>query len=169
MATRQIAYAASASIAGLTLASLGNSATLVTGAESDLVDNTSNKYLDAILAGKITVGTTPAANTQIEVWVIPSTDGASAWPDVFDGTGSAETVTSRDILAASGRLAAVMTVPVATSNVTYWFAGVSVAALFGGNMPPKWVVFVVHNTNVALNSTGGNHALNYVGITETIA
>ena len=42
-----------------------------------------------------------------------------------------------------------------------------VAALFGGWMPPSYVVFVTHNTAVNLDSTSGNHFIWYTRIEST--
>jgi hypothetical protein len=47
--------------------------------------------------------------------------------------------------------------------VAYPIAPFSVAALFG-RMPRFWGLFISHNTGAALNSTAGNHVLQYVGI-----
>jgi hypothetical protein len=166
MASRKIAYAASVDLT-LTLASLGSSSTLVAGRESTAVDNSTNKYLDYLLAGLITTGTSPTDKKSIEVWVVPMLNDTD-YPDVFDGTDSAETVTSRDILFAHGRLAACI-VTDANSNRGYYFGPVSVAALFGGRCPRKFVVFVVHDTGVALHATGGNHKVSVTPTNETVA
>lgn len=166
MADRKLAYAASAALT-ITLASLAESATRVTGRESAEVDNTSNLYLDYLLSGKITTGTSPTADELIEVWVIGLAEDSN-YPDVFDGTDSAETVTSRDMLAAYGKLAAVITVD-GTSDRTYWFGPISVAAMFGGSVPKKWVVFVTQSTDANLNSTGSNQAIYQTGVYETVA
>jgi hypothetical protein len=166
MASRKIAYAASVDLT-ITLASLASSSTLVAGRESDVIDNSTNLYLDYLLAGMITTGTTPTVSKSIEVWVVPMRNDAD-WPDVFDGADSAETITSRDILFSHGRLAACMVVS-ATSNVGYHFGPVSVAALFGGRCPRKFAVFVVHDTAVNLNSTAGNHEISYTPVYETVA
>lgn len=166
MASRKIEYAASSALT-ITLASLGSSTTLVAGQESTAVDNRTNKYLDYLLAGKVTTGTSPTASRLIEVWVVALAED-STYPDVFDGTDSAETVTSRDILLACGKLAAQMATD-NTSNRTYWFGPVSVSELFGGFCPKKFVVFVTHSTGVALNSTGSNHAAYVTPVYETVA
>ena len=166
MANRKLAYAADQQLT-ITLASLATSATLVAGRESTAVSNASNPYLDRTLSGKITTGTSPTAGT-IQVWVVPATNDTPTWPDVFDGTDSAETVTSADILAAAGALAAVIATD-ATSDRTYPFYCGSVAALFGGVLPRDFVVFVTHNTAVNLNSTGGNHEVTSMGVYETVA
>jgi hypothetical protein len=36
-------------------------------------------------------------------------------------------------------------------------------------VPPKFVLFTVHNTGVNLNSTGGNHVFRYRGVYATSA
>lgn len=164
MATRLNAYTA-ISAPTHTLASLATSATLVAGQESNAVDNSSTKYLDIAIKQKTTTGTNPSAGT-IELWVVPSLDG-STWPDVFDGTDSAETVTSRDILFGSGRLGASVATDT-TSDRTYELLVPSLRDLFG-TVPQKFVLFLVHNTGVNLNSTGGNHAAVVEGYSETIA
>lgn len=153
----KIAQAASSALT-ISLASLATSATFVAGQESTAVDNTSNKYLDYLLSGKIEVGTTPTINTQILVYVVGILED-STWPDVFDGTDSNETVTSAGVRDGFCKLAASMFVDATTSNRDYFFGPVSVARLFGDRMPNKFVVFVTHNTGANLNATGGNHSV----------
>ena len=155
MADIKVAYAASSNLT-ITLASLATSSTWLAGRESTAVDNTTNKYLDYRLSGKVTVGTTPTVNTEIRVYVVGLMDD-STWPDVFDGTDSAETVTSAGVGSGFLKLAAVMLVDATTSDRVYYFDAGSVRALFDGVLPPKFVVFVAHNTGVNLNSTAGNH------------
>jgi hypothetical protein len=167
MATQTKEYAADAQLT-LGLASLATSSTLVAGRESTAVDNTSTKYLDYKLSGKITTGTSPSASKSIEVWVIPAINDTPTWPDVFDGADSAETVTSRDILGAVGVLAAVIPTD-NTSDRTYPFCCGSVAQLFGGNCPDRFVVFVTHDTGVNLHSTAGNHEVSVQGTYFNIA
>lgn len=91
----------------------------------------------------------------------------ATYPDVFDGTDSAETWTSADIRNAAGKLAAVMTTD-STSDRVYYFGPVSVAALFGGSCPKKFVVFVTHDTAVNLNSTAGNQAIHVTPVYATV-
>ena len=99
--------------------------------------------------------------SQIEVWAV-AWDGAN-WPDVFDGTSSAETITSSDIKNAICKPIAILSTN-NTSDRTYWFTGVSLKQAFGGTMPEKCVLFIVHNTGVALNATAGNHAFYATGV-----
>ena len=167
MADRKLAFA-SVSAPTFTLASLATSSTLVAGRESDAVDNTTNKYLDFSVTWKIRTGTSPTANKSIELWVVPVLDGGTTYPDVFDGTDSAETATSRDILRGCARLAASVLTS-STSDVDYFLHCPSIAELFGGFVPEKFSYFVTHDTGVNLNSTGGNHVGYMRGLYETVA
>lgn len=142
----------------ITLASLASSASLVAGRESAAFDNSTAKDPDVLVSGKITTGTSPTAGKTIEIWVVAPIEDTPTWPDVFDGTDSDETVSAREVLFSCARLAHAITVT-ATSNVTYPIAPFSVAQLFGGNMPARFAIFVVHDTGVNLNATGSNHAL----------
>ena len=156
-----------ASDATITLASLASDTNLLAGRESTAIDNTTTLALDYLVSGKITAGTSPTASRSIEVWAVGSWDGTN-WPDVFDGTESAETITSADIKASICRLLAAMATS-STSNVTYHFGPVSVAAAFGGVVPPKFVIFVVHNTGVGLNATAANHQIRLQPVYETVS
>lgn len=163
-------YAASSALTitlGNGAAGLATSTTHVFGRESTAIDNTSLKYLDYLLGGIITTGTTPTVNTEIRVYVIGQITDAPLYPDVFDGTDSDETWTNVNIRDSGSKLAAVMTVT-AISNVGYWFGPVSVRALFGGNIPKRFIVWVTHNTAVNLNLTAANHVLTITPTYETV-
>lgn len=156
MADVKQAFAASSALT-ITLAGLVTSATLVAGQESTAVDETTNLYLDELVAGKITTGTGPTAGT-IEVWAYGQLEDTPTYPDVLDGTDSAETFTSVDIKRSALKLLA--SIPTdATANRTYYFGPVSIAAAFGGSLPKRWGVFVSHSTVANLHATGGNHAI----------
>ena len=155
-------YAASASIT-ISPASLATSSTRTAGVESDVISNASNLYVDALVAGKITTGTSPTVNKQIDIWVYAQLDDTPSYPDVIDGTASAETITSENVRNSAMRLAASITVD-ATSDRPYYVAPFSVAALFGGVLPQRWGLFIAHDTAVNLNSTSGNHAFSYQGV-----
>jgi hypothetical protein len=86
---------------------------------------------------------------------------------VFDGTESAETITSADIKASVCRFVAAMATA-NTSDRTYHFGPVSLAAAFGGTLPPKVVLFITHSTGVNLNSTAGNHQIRLQPVFQTI-
>ena len=143
------------------VANLASDTNLLAGIESSVIDNSTDGFDDILLSGKVTTGTSPTAAKQIEVWAV-AWDGAN-WPDVFDGTTSAETITSSDIKNAICKPVAIMATN-NTSDRTYHFSGVSLREAFRGDLPSKVVLFVVHNTGVNLNATAGNHELSYVGI-----
>ena len=155
-----------ASDATITLASLASDTNLLAGRESTALDNSSNLYLDYLVSGKITTGTSPTTARSIQVWAVGSWDGTS-WPDVFDGTDSAETITSANHKNSICRFIAEMATD-ATSDRTYHFGPVSLASAFGGVMPVKVVFFVTHNTAVNLNSTAGNHQIRIQPYYETV-
>lgn len=164
------AYASSAAYT-IGLASLATSATLVAGREGTAVSNTTNLYLDYLIGGKVTVGTTPTAATVIEIWAYGSVDDTPTYPDVLDGTDSAETFDSPAIKANSMGLLDSLEVDETETDNAYWLRPTSLAkALTGGDFVPKnHGLFVTHNTVAALNSTAGNHVLSHTGVYLTVA
>lgn len=167
MATQKIGYNADSALTFST-ASLASDTSLIAGRESTAVDNSSTLAVDYLVSGKITTGTSPTVSSTIEVWVVSPIEDTPTWPDVFDGTDSNETVTSRNVLFSCGRLAHVITVD-NTSDRTYYVPQLSVASLYGGICPKQFVLFVVHNTGANLNATAGNHAFYAQPILPTVA
>lgn len=141
------------------VASLASDTNLLAGREATALDNTSNLYDDVIIGGKIKTGTT-TANTQIEIWAIGSYDGTTY---AAGATGSDANLTvvsqQKNVL----RLLQVILVPDTTAR-TYNWGGISVAQAFGGIIPKKWSVFIVHNTGAALDATAGNHETKITGL-----
>jgi hypothetical protein len=170
MATQTINYGATTAIT-MNLANLASSSTWVAGRESTEVDNTSNKFVDAIVQGSISVGTTPTANTVINVFVYASDTSLATTPiDVIDGVDSAETITNTGVLYSMFRIAAAINVLAATSDIAYPVAPFSIAQLFGGIMPKYWGLFVAHNTGVNLRNNAVNtNSFDYVGIKYDVA
>lgn len=161
----KIAYAADGQFT-ITLASLATSSTFVAGQEATSVSNGTNKYLDYEITGKITTGTSPTVDKEIRLYYVKPINDTPTWPDVFDGTDSAETVTNtyildKLVLGWSGSNSA-------TSNVTYPIVSALTLAQAWGVVPDNFTVFVAHSTAVNLNSTAGNHEISYRGIYETV-
>lgn len=150
--------------------SLAGSSTFVAGVESAEQDNTTDLYLDVLVEGRVTghASTAPTIGQQIQVYVWGSNVSLGTTAiDVLDGTSSAETlahVAVRDSL----RLAAVMTVTVATAGLTYYCLPFSVAALFGGVMPKFWGLYVSHNHTGSLAASQSNLFFK-TGMTATTA
>lgn len=169
MATSTVNYGTNTAIT-MDLANLGSSTTFVAGRESSQVDNTTNKYMDCLVSGFVSVGTTPTANTTINIFVWGADTSLATTPlDVLDGTDSAETLTNIGILNAL-RFGSSVSVPAATSDVQYIVLPFSVASLFGGVMPKFWGLYVSHNTGVNLRNTAVNtNSFEFVGIKYDVA
>lgn len=171
MATVTTNYTASATIT-IAPENVATSSTRTAGVESTVISNVSNKFVDALVSGKWTAGTSPSASKQVDIWVYaPISDDLSSsvtYPDVIDGTSSAETMTSENVRNSAMKLAASIVVD-STSDRVYSVAPFSVAALFGGVLPTRWGLFISHDTAVNSNSTAGNHAWSYVGVKWDIA
>jgi hypothetical protein len=165
MGSIKTAYNASAAVT-CTLASLASSSTLVAGRSSAEVDNTTALDLDKFLSGVIKLGTTPTANTVVEIWIIPKKDDTTYF-DTFDGTDKAVTVSSRGQLFGYGTLVATINNEGAVTGANMEFFRSLVGSLSGGAPPAKFQYFVTHNTVAALNATGGNHLLYYKGSYNT--
>lgn len=159
MADIKVAYATSTSIT-CTLASLASSATA--GRESTAIDNSTNKYHDAIvqLSVKLASGT-PANDKAVYVYAYGSEDGTT-YTD--NATGSDAAVTLRN--PPNAKL--IGTIPCPDSGaVTYEGQPMRVAPAFGGLLPREWGIIVRNYTGVAFDSTEGNHAKTYTGIYYT--
>jgi hypothetical protein len=156
----------------ITIASLATSTGRLAGRESTVVDNTSNKYVDVLVTGQITTGTSPTVNTGIEVWVYAPIKLASSTYTYPVATATALSASDAAATFEVGqknqlRLGATIIVN-ATSDRKYNFS-FSVAQLFGGLMPLKWGIFIAHDTAVNLNSTSGNHWVTYTGYKYDVA
>ena len=154
-------------MATLDLSELASSATFVAGRESSSVANSSN-YLDCRISGKFISGTTPTAPAEARLYLITPTEDTPAWPDVFDGTDSAETVTNTNILDTlpliwSGTAST-------TSNVTYPIVNAITLAQAIGVMPKNFALFFAHAHTAALKTDAANtNSLFYQFIQAAVA
>lgn len=170
MATTTTNYSSTTDTSALTitLASLATSASLVAGRQSTVVSNATDKFMDVILSGQVTVGTSPTTAKAIAVYVFAPLKIASSTASYPIATatalGESDAAATFEIDQLNClRLAGAMNV-IATSDRAYSLEPVSIASLFGGVMPIKWGIFVTHNTAVNLNATAGNHWFHYTGI-----
>lgn len=162
----KVAYAATAAYT-ITLASLASDANLLAGRESTGLSNTTNKYLDELVAGVVMTGTTPTTGKVIEVHAIGALSDTPTYPDVFDGTDSAETVTSALIKQAIVAPVAMLSTD-STSNRAYPFMPVGLRKFFGEALPSAHVIFVTHSTVAALHATGSNHVIAHTPVYQTV-
>ena len=163
----KIAYAASSALTQTNLDGLASSSTHVAGWESDAIDNSTNKYLDYRINAKIQVESAGLGAGEIRLYLVAEMEDAS-WPDVFDGTESAETVTDTEIRDAVCQLAAVAITDTTASRV-YYLMVPSVAAIFGGTVPRKFVVFITQSTGTTLETTGDPNQVYVAGVYQTVA
>lgn len=161
----KLAFAASSSLTVTNLAGLANSATWVVGWESGAIDNSTNLYLDYIVNASITVESASLAAGEIRLYLVAELEDSS-WPDVFDGTESSETVTDTEIRDAICRLAAFTQTDTTASRV-YYLNCPSVAAVFNGTVPRKFVIFITQSTNTTLETSG--QAVYVKGVYQTVA
>lgn len=133
----------------ITLASLASS-TAGVGRQSTLVSNTTTRHMAADIFAKVTVGTSPAANTGIYFYLLEADDAASP-------TGGTDACGASDaaITIKNARLLGVLSVPATTSDTAYQ------NKFHIDHLPAAWGVAVVHDTTVNLNSTAGNHFVKY--------
>ena len=140
----------------MTLASLASDTNLVAGRESTAVDQKdTDDAIDCLVGGKVRTGTSPTASRQIEVWLYGSYDDTT-----FSGgaTGSDANLTPSE----KTLMKLLTVIPTGnTSDKDYQWGPFSVAQAFGGMLPVQWGVYIVHNTGVNLNATGGNHEIEY--------
>ena len=144
-------YAAFSTLTQTALDALASSSTHLSGWESDAIDNSSAGYLDYEINAVLQVESAGLSVGELRMYLVAELND-SAWPDVFDGTQSAETVTSSDIRDAICVLAAV-TATDTTASRTYALQCPSARAVFKGNLPRKFVVFITQSTGAALEST----------------
>ena len=159
--TDNIAYATSNAIT-ITLNSLASSSTAGRGGAA--VDNTSNKYDDALVYVQFKVGTGVANDRAIYVYVYGSEDGTN-----YDGSSAENVGTDAAVtLDTVTNLRGPVPVSVSTNSITVKKV-FSVASFFGGVMPRKWGVVVQNFCGSALTGTPSDHAVTYTGITYTNA
>lgn len=147
-------YLASSNLTVTNLNSLTSSSTHITGWEGGAIDNSGSapRAGDFRITAKITVASAGLSAGEIRLYLVGMLDD-STWPDVFDGTESVETVTDIEIRNAICRPAAQTDTDTTASRV-YYLECASVAAVFGGNMPHKFVPFITQSTGAALAASG---------------
>lgn len=155
---RKLEFGAASQGITCTLASLASGS----ARECTAIDNTTNKFLDAIVYLAIAIGAgTPGTQKAFNVWFYGSEDGTN-YTD--NATGSDAAVTMRN----PSNLRGPFVISVPTASVTYKAVIGSVASFFGGVLPPKWGFVIENQCNITLSSTEGDHTKEYRGVYETI-
>lgn len=150
MASKQLPFFETVATITITLGSLPSSTTGV-GQQGAIIDNSTTRYKRASLKGKITLGTSPTVGA-VYIYAIKGektggvyrTDGAGA-------TDAGFTVLNARLLDVYATKASP-----ATGDV------INIDCIFE-DLGPEWTIAVVHTTGVNLNSTNGNHVIEYRG------
>lgn len=125
---------------------------------STVVDNSTNLYIDAQVAGKIKSGGSALTTGTATIYAYGSADGGTTYTDTATGTDA--TVT----LAVPTNAIPIGVINVVASTTTYKFGPFSVAKAFGGVLPQKWGIIVVNNAGAALDATAGSFSFFFTGI-----
>lgn len=150
MSTVKPLYSSSGSLT-ITLDALATDANLLVGRASTAIDNTSNRYLDVFISGKIVAGTSPTADKVIEIWAYGQLEDTPTYPDSITGSDAGKTMTSANVKALS--LRHVISLPTDnTSSRVYNFGPILLAPVFGGVLPKLWGIWVAHSMGVNLGS-----------------
>lgn len=124
----------------ITLASLANGSSAVSSA----IDNSTNKYVGAVVRVKVkTNAAGTSATGLVNVYLVRSTDGGTDYSDNTDQL--------------IGTIAAV-------ANATTYAKSFYVEPL-----GTHWKVAVLNSSGAALDSTGGNHEVEFTGVKYDVA
>jgi hypothetical protein len=126
----------------ITLASLANGST----ATSNAIDNSTNKFVSANVRVKVrTNAAGTSATGSCSVFLVRSTDGGTDYDDAAMFLGALPTV----------------------ANATTYTRTFSTEQL--GPIGTHWKVAVTNNSGAALDSTAGNHEVEFAGIKFDVA
>lgn len=132
--------------------------------ESTAIDNTTDKFLDALVQLKIKTGASGVTATgYINVYAYGTSDGGTTYGDNCTGSDAAVTLVNPPNLRLIGTLNCV------ANATTYKSVPMSVAAAFGGILPDHWGIVIENKTGGALDTTEANHDKHYQGVYATVA
>lgn len=166
MASVKLAFGAAIAFTK-TNANLASSATA--GWMSNAIDNSSNLYLDALVHIELAaVNTAPANSKAIFLYAYALVDSAAA---AYTGSGdtvpsgSEGALTFPDITTLPVPMPILGVVPYPVQNKAINGGPFSVAACFGGVLPPKWGVAMVNHSGMTLSVTN----IKYIEVYRTVA
>jgi hypothetical protein len=150
MANKILPFFETAGTFTIALASVASSTSGV-GRQSTIVDNSTTRYKRVFIYGKVKLGTSPAAGAIYVYGIRGEKTGTAFRTDNAGSTDAAMTVLNAPIIG----VFATKSSP-ATGDVIY-------IDLIFENPGPEFGICIVQNTTVNLDSTGGNHVIEYRG------
>lgn len=149
-----------------TNANIASSATA--GWMSNVIDNSTNLYLDALVHAELAaVNTAPSASKAIFLYAYALDDTAGS---AYTSTGAAAisgsegTVTFPDITTLATPLPILGIIPYSVQNIANNGGPFSVAACFGGVLPPKWGIAMINLSGMTLSVTN----IKYIEVYNTV-
>lgn len=137
----------------ITLGSLANGSSR----QSTEIDNTVNLVQDVLVAVNIKLGTSPVANKDISLYLIRNDNNGVPIRD--DGAGAVDAA----ITILNAPLIGVLNVGSSPNT------GDVLKGLFLIHRPgPKWGIAIKNNSGVSLDSTNGNHIVNFLGLNPEV-
>lgn len=160
MAEIKQAFGAEQTLVVTALQSLANSATA--GWQSAVVDNTTDKFLDAMVYFILDFAVTAPANSK-GVYVFAYSGIGTSYTS--PASGAEGTITLPDVTLNALSLRPVGFIPYVTADEVVESPHFSIALAFGGVMPPKWGVVLMNHSGSALAASG--NTAKYYGVFAT--
>jgi hypothetical protein len=150
----QTAYVASAGLTITSWATLASDSNLLAGASSAFVDNgATGAPLEIAISAQIKNGTTPTTGKEIDLYAWAVLDDTPTYPDAITGSDALITIsTATAINEALSQITSMQsTTTTGAAYPTGWHTVLpkALSPLFGGFLPRRWGLFIVHNTVAA--------------------
>lgn len=144
----------------ISLGSLANSS----ARQSTEIDNSSNLFRDALVSVKVKSGASGTSATGVvNVYAYATVDGGTTRTENAGASDAAITLTSPPNAILIG------VISVVANATTYYGGPFSVARAFGGTLPEKWGIIIENRCGGTLDTTGGNHSVQYQGVLDQYA
>lgn len=163
----KLKYGTSTAFTQTNLDGIASSSTWVAGWTSVGVSNTSTLAMDYLVSGQVQVESAALAAGEIRVSTYAAFNDTPTWPDVFsagtEGTEGTATIHDTEVRdCAFNMLWGAITDT--TASRFYPMPPRSIAAAYGGSVPPSWALFVAQSTTAALETTGDTNVFHYVPV-----
>lgn len=153
----KIEYATSSPLT-ITLANLSNA----TARESNAIDNSTNKFLDAMVYVQVGIGQTTGTDLAVYLYTYGSEDGTNY---TYPATGADAVIVTTPTNLTLLKVISTQVPPFTDTNFKTVIG--SVATAFNGILPRKWGIVVDNRSGGSLVNTAANHSVSYTGVYAT--